>query len=348
MNIRFATPDEIARWNELLSENPDGGNVFQTVEVAETKRQNGWTPRYIVCDGVAVTILEKRVFSHGKFWYAPKGPGVVKVNDLAGLLPHLKSFALRHGVFALKVEPEIVESDTVRADLKKLGLLQTNAVQPNSSTVVIDLSPQLDVIMGALNQKGRNAIRRAERDGVTARAVELNEANMRTMFALLAETAAGRFDASLRSYDYYKAFWQSFATSGHGSLFFAEFEGRVVAAAYCMYNGKKGLYKDGASLRDKVTYGASHLVQWEVIKWMKERGVISYDLCGAPHSSEAHNPDGHFYGIGKFKTQFNKEITDYVGCYDLIVRPHAYRRWQQFGQRLAISLSWRLKRRQWF
>ncbi len=348
MTTRFATPDEIAQWDTLLAQNPDGGNVFQSVEVAETKRQNGWSPRYLCIDDVAVTVLEKSVFAHGIFWYLPKGPGFTTVEGLLPVLSSLKTFAHRHGVFAIKIEPEIVETDEATTALRATGLVPTNPIQPNVSTVVVDLRSDLNTIMADLNQKGRNAIRRAERDGVIAKPVELTEENMQIMFNLLAETAAGRFDSSLRSFEYYKAFWQSFAQTGHGSLFFAYYDNRVVASAYCMYLGRKGLYKDGASLRDKVTYGASHLVQWEVIKWMKAHGVESYDLCGAPHSSQIQNQSHHFYGIGRFKTQFNKTVTDYVGCYDLIVRPRTYARWQKFGQRLALSLSYRLKHQQWF
>lgn len=348
MNIRLATDEEIKKWDDLLVENPDGGNVFQTSDVAETKRHGGWTPRYIIADTIAITILEKPVLFHGKFWYIPKGPGITSVDELIALLPELKAFAATHGVFAIKIEPEIVESDDAHEALKAEGLVPTRAVQPNGSTVIVDLAPELDEIMASLNQKGRNALRRAERDGVKTYPAELTEENMRIMFDLLRETAAGRFDTSLRDFDYYKEFWTRFAKKGHGSLFFAEFDGRVVAAAYSMYLGDKGLYKDGASLREKITYGASHLLQWEAITWMKAHGVTSYDLCGAPHSTKVHDESDHFYGIGRFKTQFNKHITDYVGCYDIVINPRAYRRWQKFGQRLALSLSWRIKKQQWF
>ena len=348
MTTRFATNEEIARWDEIIIYNPDGGNVFQARTLAETKRANGWTPRYMFIDDTAVTILEKPVLLHGKFWYAPKGPGVTDITALLPLLPELKEFAAESGVFAVKIEPEILEQDETKAQLVKAGLIRTRAVQPNVSTVIIDLSPTLDEIMAAFNQKGRHAIHRAERDGVTATPVELTDENMKIMFDLLTETAAGRFESSLRSYEYYKGFWQNFAQDGHGALFFAYLDGKVVAAAYSMYLGKKGLYKDGASVREKTAYGASHRLQWEIIKWMKERGVESYDLCGAPHSQEVNNPDSPFYGIGRFKTSFNKHITDYIGAYDLIVNPTKYKLWQKIGQRLAISLSYRLKRQQWF
>lgn len=347
MSIRYATNEEIQNWDTRLADNPDGGNVFQAAEMAKAKRQNGWTPRYLITDGIALTVLEKYIPLLGKFWYLPKGPGVTTETELLPLIDELTHFARTKGAFVVKIEPEILESDDTKNAIMETGLIPTRAVQPNVSTVIIDTAPSLDEIMASFNQKGRNALRRAEREGVKTRPVEATEENMQIMFDLLATTAAGRFDSSLRSFDYYKTFWHNYTRYGHGSLFFAEYDGRIIAGAFCMYLGKKGLYKDGASLREKVVYGASHLLQWEVIKWMKERGVTSYDLCGSPHSTQINNTDNPFHGIGRFKTSFNKHVTDYVGCYDIVIRPRAYKLWRAYGQRIATSLSWRLKHQQW-
>ena len=348
MNIHVATPDEIQSWDSLLTANPDGGNVFQSQALAETKRLGGWNPRYVVCDNLPLTVLEKRVPFLGTYWYLPKGPGLITVDGVLNIIPSLKEFATAQGVFAIKIEPEILESEEANRAFEDAGLVHTNAIQPNVSTVIIDLSPSLEQIMASFNQKGRHAIHRAERDGATAEPVDLTDENMRIMYDLLRDTAAGRFESSLRSYEYYKEFWTRFSANDRGGLFFAYVEGKVVAAAFCMYLGKKGLYKDGASIREKTVYGASHLLQWEVIRWMKAHEVESYDLCGAPHSTKALDEHGSFYGIGRFKTSFNKHITDYVGCYDIIVKSRAYALWQRIGQRIVVSLNYRLKHDQWY
>ena len=166
MTTRFATPDEVARWDDFLVQNPDGGNVFQSMRLAESKRGNNWTPRYIFIDTLAVTVLEKSVKVLGNYWYLPKGPGVLNVNQLLSLLQSLQQFALAQCVFAVKIEPEVLDTTETKTQLLKAGLIKTNAVQPNSSTVVIDLAPSLDEIMADFNQKGRHAMHRAERDGV--------------------------------------------------------------------------------------------------------------------------------------------------------------------------------------
>src|SRR5690606_24658912 len=99
MNARFATPDETASWDDLLVANPDKGNVFQTTEVAETKRKNSWTPRYVMVGSRAITVLEKSVPFLGNYWYLPKGPGVADQADLDEIITSLSAFAKKHGVF---------------------------------------------------------------------------------------------------------------------------------------------------------------------------------------------------------------------------------------------------------
>jgi lipid II:glycine glycyltransferase (peptidoglycan interpeptide bridge formation enzyme) len=336
MIVRYATPDEKQTWNARILSNPDGGNVFQGFELAEQKKLGRWTPRFIVAENVSITVLEKAVFGLGKLWYLPKGPGVTSTRELDDLLPALSEFARAQGVFAVKIESEILKTDETLASLLKLGLKKVRPIQPNVSTVILDISDDLDVVMARLNQKGRHAIKRAERDGVTTKLVDASDENCEIMYHLLADTAAGAF--RIRSYAYYKSFWQRYASTGLGQLFFAYVDGNVVASAFAIAYGKKGTYKDGASIRKRTAYGASHLLQWRIIEWMKTKDVRVHDLCGVPPSDQINNPDHPYYGIGRFKTSFNKEVTDYIGAYDIAIRPFQYKLWEEVGERVAIRL----------
>lgn len=346
MTARFATTDETASWDKRVLENPDGGNVFQSLEFAEQKRRTGWMPRFVVCGDYAVTVLEKSVPLLGKLWYAPKGPGVSTTRELSSVFDELTVFAREHGVFCLKVEPELRKADETTADLLRLGLIRVRPIQPNFSTITLDLRPSLDEILGNLNQKGRHAIRRAERDGVVVQDVESTDENCRTMYDLLAETAAGSF--GIRGFNYYRGFWQRFTEAGLGQLFFAYVDGKVVAGAYAIAFGHKGTYKDGASVRERSVYGASHLLQWHIITWMKSRGVQIHDLCGSPPSDQIDNPKHPHYGIYRFKSSFNKEVTDYVGAYDLPLRPRRYAIWSRYGERLALRHSQAVKHESYY
>jgi len=335
MTTRFATQEEVDQWNVLVLANPDQGGVFQGFEFAEQKRLTGWTPRFVIADTVAILVLEKYVLGLGKLWYIPKGPGVASIRKLVELFPQLKSFAEEQGVFNLKIEPELQKTNETMSDMLKLGLIKARPIQL-SSTVLLDISPSLDDVMMHLNQKGRHAIRRAERDGVTVKLVDATDENCELMFKLLAETAAGSF--GIRRYIYYKMFWQRYANAGLGQLFFAYFDNQLVAGAFAMAFGHKGIYKDGASVRERPAYGASHLLQWRIIQWMKTKDVTLYDFCGTPSSDQINNPDHPHYGLGRFKTSFNKEVTDYVGVFDCIIRPTAYKLWSKVGERIVRRL----------
>jgi lipid II:glycine glycyltransferase (peptidoglycan interpeptide bridge formation enzyme) len=336
MNIRFAAPDEVSSWNDYVVKNPDNGNVFQGKEFADQKQSSGWTPRFTMADNLAITILEKHVPLLGNLWYIPKGPGVNSIRELEAVLPHLRKLATRQGVFAIKLEPELYKTDETLASLMKLRLERATPIQPNASTVTVSLVPTLDEVLTGLNQKGRHAINRARRDGVIVKQVTSSDKHCQMMFDLLQTTAAGNF--RIRSFEYYKTFWQRYEAAGFGQLFFAYVDNTIVAGAYAVVFGTKSTYKDGASVRERPAYGASHLLQWHVIEWAKAHGALVHDLCGTPPSDEIQNREHSHYGIGRFKTSFNKEVTDYVGAYDCIIRPHAYKLWRVVGERVVLKL----------
>jgi len=334
--IRFATQQEISEWNKFIIANPDGGNVFAGYEFAMQKETGGYKAHFVFIDDLAVTILEKNVPLLGKLWYLPKGPGVNLVKELWHVLESLKPFARKRGVFAIRIESELGRDQ--QPTLARHGLIKSRPIIPNPSTITLDISDKLETIMTNLPQKGRHAIRRAERDGVTTKLVKSTDENCKIMFDLFAEVAEGQF--GIRSYDYYRTFWQRFEDANYGQLFFAYFEKQVVAGAYAMVYGAKSTYKDGASIRNRNVYGASHLLQWRVIEWAKSRGAKLHDFCGSPPSNEINNPAHKHYGIGLFKTAFNKTVTDYIGCYDLVINPTIYKLWTKFSEKVARRLHY--------
>lgn len=346
MTMRFATSEETNTWNEKILQNPDGGDILQSVQFAQMRELGGWKPRYVVTDSIAITILEKSVPGLGNFWYIPKGPGVATPVQLGDILPELRSFAHDNGAFVIKLEPELQKTDDAVKLLRELGLQKVAPIQPNASTVLIDLSPDLDDIMANLNQKGRHALRRAERDGVTVERVSATEKNCKLFYDLLTQTAEGSF--VIRPYEYFKTFWQLFSKADMGQMFFTYHDGKLVAAAYALLFGSKSTYKDGASVRERTAYGASHLLQWHIITWAKERGATWHNLYGSPPSDKIGDESHPHYGVGRFKTSFNKQVTDYIGAYDLVVRPRQYALWTKFGERAAKSLWWRAHHESWY
>ena len=182
MIARFATQQEIADWNKHIIANPDGGNVFASYEFAMQKETGGYKAHFVFVGNVAITVLEKTVPVLGKLWYLPKGPEVTSSKDLFDILKPLQALAMEHNVFAIRTEPEL--SRSVEPTLARHGLVKTQPIIPNPSTITLDVSPSLDDILTGLPQKGRHAIRRAQRDGVTIEAVKATNKNCKIMYQL--------------------------------------------------------------------------------------------------------------------------------------------------------------------
>jgi len=335
MTIRFATQDEIADWNRFILTNPDGGNVFQAKEFSEVKKANHWTPRFIVVNNLYISVLERKISLIGSFWYVPKGPGIITVKELKTLILELKKFAKDHGVFVVKLEPELVKTEVITNNLKKLGLSLSKGVQA-ANTVILDISPSIDDIVANFSPKTRYNIRAAKKAGVTTVVVPITNETCDLFYNMFAETIRGR--SHLRSREYLKMYWQLHYNAGTGVFLFAKINGDIVSTDFITILGNKATRKDAASVRKRVVRGASALLEVNAIEYLKDRGVIEYDLFGTPPSDQIKNQAHPYYGFGTFKAGFNSHITDYIGSCDLIIKPRAYRFWKKIGERIIHKL----------
>lgn len=332
MNIRLAKENEVENWDKLILANLDGGNIVQGDVLAKLKQNQGWRIFRLMFENLAITVYEKPIFGLGKLWYIPKGPGVSSVNELKNIVGELKLFAKKHGVFLIKVEPEILKNTTNLNSMKKLGH-PAGSIQPNTNTIYIHIAKDTEKMLSLLNQKTRHAINRARRDGLAVKQVEVNDKNCKVMLGLMKETMSGR-GVLMRDDAYYIDYWKTYAEANQGELFVAYDADRPIAAAYILVYGNKATYKDGGSTREKSIYGASHALQWSIVESLSKRKITSYDLCGSPPASEIGNPKHPHYGIGLFKSGFNKEVTEYVGVYDIPVNNLKYDIWKKLGERL--------------
>lgn len=344
--MRPATPDEIINWDKLVVQNPSGGDVFQGKVFATTKEEQGWTPRYTVYvlggKRVYCLYLLRKVPLIGELWYAPKGPGITTRGELDAVLKANRDFAAGKNIFAFKLDPEVLKSDSYPKEL-----IKTHNIQPNASTVVVDLSPSGDDILASFRQRARRSIRQAQAADVTVKVVPSNNENFKLMYDMYYATGK-RAGFHVRDFAYHQRLWHLWSQADQGQLFFAYSGNNVIAAAYIAYIGHKGLYKDGSSDREALNNGAAHLLQWEIMLWLKAHGVTHYDLHGTPPAEELENKEHRFYGLGLFKTSFGAELTEYIGTVDQVINPSSYRRWEKLGDRLAQSLEYRIRKRTFY
>lgn len=343
---RFATAEETQSWNDRVAANPGGGEVWMGNEYLEQKRHGRYHPLRVILErrteetAIAVGVLTKRVPGLGTWWHVPAGPTGVDVHHTIEMVRAVGKLAKQNGAFFVKVEPRL--SPDAHGTLTAQGLVKTFRIVPNESTVLLSLEKNPDDVFSRFPKKTRYAIRKATRDGVVVERAETSDANCEAFYRLLEETGEGRF--LVRSEEYYRTYWQRFQSAGKGQLFLASRDGELVAGAFVMALGERATYKDGASVRTKQAYGASHALQWEAIQWAIEAGAEVYDFCGAPPSNRVDDKTHPLHGVGAFKLSFAPEVTDYVGAYDLPLKPLAYRIWSAVGDRIARRASLLFKR----
>ncbi|GAA5166959.1 lipid II:glycine glycyltransferase FemX [Ornithinimicrobium tianjinense] len=343
MPLTFVSSPSATDWDAQIAATPTGGNVYQSHALGQVKRMARWTPRYAVGrlpDGspLAMTIHSKKAPGFGTVWYLPKGPCVDTVEALRPVLEDLREAAEREGVLFVKVEPEIRETPESVAALEALGLVRTDPVQPHSSTVVHALPGSEDELMGTYPSKTRNMVRRAIRDGVEVERAADTDETYEQMWTLW-EGVVRDQGLGVRGKDYFVESWRTMVRAGVAQPIVARVDGEMVAWALVTVIGDVAAYKEGASVRDRPVPGVSQLVQYEGMRWAIEQGARTYDLVGTPHSTRLDDKSDLRHGLGVFKRGFTKEVTDWVGAWDLVLRPRRYAMWQRIGQRVVTRLQ---------
>ncbi|MFN2451073.1 MAG: lipid II:glycine glycyltransferase FemX [Candidatus Dormibacteria bacterium] len=334
--MRLATAAERAGWDELLLDNPDGGHILQTRTWGEFKARWGWEPVHLIGEAqgrpLAVLLLRRRIAGLGELWYSPKGPGVTAT---AGLVELFADRGAIVGGFLAKLEPEILRKQCDLATLGPAGITKPPLdIQIHSATVVVDLTPGEDELLASFRSKTRYNIRLAARRGVRVRRLPVNGQSLAVMYRLM-EITGRRAGFPLRKRAYFEDYWAAHAAVDQGWLYVAHLGEEVLAGAFVTGLGRRAWYKDGGSTKRYSELMAPYLLQWEIMRDLRARGIASYDLVAVPRPAEL--TESHpMYGLWRFKSGFSDSITEYVGTLDLTLDPLRARLFTSIGERLAV------------
>jgi lipid II:glycine glycyltransferase (peptidoglycan interpeptide bridge formation enzyme) len=183
-------------------------------------------------------------------------------------------------------------------------------------TILVDLAGGEDAILNRMKSKGRYNIRLAGRKGALVRRAGAEE--LGRFYALYQETAR-RDGISIHALSYYQTLFESCASSSGQELglYFADYEGRPLAAAIVLFRKNTATYLYGASSNEDRNVMAPYAVQWEAMKEAKARGCVEYDLFGIPPSADPNHP---MAGLYRFKTSFGGRIIRRSGSWDFAYR----------------------------
>lgn len=335
--IRRAGTEEHDSWNQLVLENPDGGHIYQTQEWGAYKANYGWRPEQLVWEAsgerVYVQALVKSAPGFGTIWYLPKGPGMFGYTAVKSDPQRLKAFtndlkAYVHKTdpkaFMLMIEPELYDGEL---NPKSAGWVKSPHDLQFRATIIVDIDKSDEELLASFKQKTRYNIRLAGKKGVVIERRAATDEMVDLMYKLMGDTQ-GRAGFYLRPKQAFREYWQGFAQAGMGQFFVAVHEGEVIAAEYAFCFGKKAYYKEGGSTGAKRNLMAPYLVQYEAMRWAQEQGAAEYDMVAVPPKDQLV-PEHSMYGLYQFKSGFNQEVTQFIGCWEYPLKPAVHARWRK-------------------
>lgn len=318
----FPTPDV---WDEFVSNAP-GGHLLQSWAWGEFKQRFGWRPlRVAIAENgellAAAQVLLRRL-PYRCLAYVPRGPSFSPANEEANraLLSALHTVARRNRAIALKVEPHDLDTPDGEAWWIDNGFGRTSQTVQPRRTILVDLTPDEETILGRMKPKWRYNIRLAARKDVTVR--QGTAADLPIFDDLMRETGE-RDGFAVHVPEYYRAAFELFQPGGHVALFLAEYQGEPLGALMAFAFGRQAIYMYGASSNRERARMPNHLLQWEAMRWAKARGCTTYDFWGIA-DTDPDAPSAGLSGVERFKGGFGGEVTRYLGAFDYTYSPLAY------------------------
>ena len=154
----------------------------------------------------------------------------------------------------------------------------------------VDLAMTEARLFGKLEGSARQAVRKAEKDGVTVE-ISHSEQAVRDYYDLHGLTRK-RHGLPPQPLGFFLNIWRHVLSQQQGMVALASWRGVKIAGAVYFFLGGRAVYKYGASDFRRQNLRANNLVMWEAMKWLARHGVTKLHLGRTSLSNQ---------GLRKFK-----------------------------------------------
>lgn len=299
--------------------------------------------------------------------YLPEGPALPWASRPAadftsGLIRHVKE----RGAFAVKMGPPVIarkwDADTLKSAMadpgsRRIGDLAPSSADPAAALLAEqlradgwqqhavsagfgDVQPRYvfavplagrtaEQVFAGMNQLWRRNVRKAEKSGVE---VVRGDYDDLAAFHDLYLTTAARDRFTPRPLAYFQRMWRAMAADDPDRLrlYLARHGGEPLAAATWVKVGDRVWYSYGASADHGRELRPSNALQWRMLTDAIDAGAAVYDLRGISDTLDETDP---LFGLIRFKVGTGGEALEYVGEFDLPIRPLLYRAFTTYLRR---------------
>lgn len=309
-------------WEEFISKNSsDVVPFFQTWNWIEVQKKRGIEVLRIgffenkklvgIC---AIVVVRAR---RGEYLHLRHGPVLANFQkDFDFCTSEIKKIAKSKKVSFIRLSPLIKRTDLPEAFFKKRGFINAQIHKMDAEVCwVLDATKPEETLLKEMRKSHRYLIRKAEGMGIEiTKSDTIRDAEE---FLLLYKDLSKRkgFVAHMGILEELEIFGED----KEALLFLAHFDEKIIAGALIIFLDKMAIYHHAATEAAYRNIPASYLIQWEVIKEVKKRGIPLYNFWGVVTTSDSKRHP--WQGLSLFKTGFGGEMREFIHAQDLPLSP---------------------------
>lgn len=334
-NLREITEKKI--WEDfLLSDHVDAHPFFQSWNWGEVQlklhhnitRLGFYNNDTLLGICLCVKVSARR----GVYFHLRHGPMLTDfITYFPDFLKEMKNYAKEQKVEFIRMSPIL---DATSFDIKYLRNLGfRNAAVHNmdaENAWVLDLEKTEDELLQNMRKTTRYLVRKAEK-------MPIEITSSTSMEDFKAFDTLYRITSKRHGFVPHRGMKEEleiFGADNQAELFLAKYEGKVIAGAIIIFYGDQAIYHHAASDDVYRDIPAPYLLQWEIIKAAKKRGMKLYNFWGVIPENKPNHP---WRGLTLFKTGFGGRRVDAIHAQDLRL---SMKYWKTY----LIETAWRIKR----
>ncbi|MBL8160151.1 peptidoglycan bridge formation glycyltransferase FemA/FemB family protein [Candidatus Saccharibacteria bacterium] len=283
-----------------------------------------------------MAVLEPGRFSR---LYCPYGPTADSAASFKAALASLKVLAKKQGVHFIRIEPMAPLSP---AALRRFGAVRArHSIQPQH-TWCVDLTINEEDLLKNMNGNTRRFWQRGkEKYDISFRSSD-DPADIEIFLDCIREVA-DRTGMRPHDDDYFRLQARTLLPLGAARLFITSVDGRPAAAILAYDTPTTRYYAHAAAHYEFHVQNVATVGIIFAMLEAKREGKTTFDLYGvAPPDAPADHP---WQGFSRFKRTFGGAGVDYLGAWEIPVKPYWHRAYRLAGKAVAAKQALRRKLR---
>ncbi len=315
-------------WHRIAKEFSDS-NIYQTWSYDAVRCGEGNLSHFVLRSGkdivaaaqariarVPVVGLGAAYVRWGPMWQRRNGGRDPIVFRMA-IRALRNEYVCRRGLI-LRIFPVLFDDDSNggKETLLQEGYSPTTG-ESAQRTLILDIQPALQQIRKNFDQKWRNCLNKAERNGLEVAEGE-DEALFTDFISIYREMLQRKQFQEPNDINEFKLIQKDLPDDHKMRIFLCRSNGVSSAGAIFTAIGETGVYLFGATNDQGMANKGSYLLQWKAIQWMKNSGCRCYNLNGI---NPAKNPGSYHFKAGAAGK--NGKDVSYLGRFDCFSSPLA-------------------------